>query len=253
MKFLFCLALLGVAFFVGLYIENIYDLLPKPKAKAKGLKNIDNAIFNNLTYPYKLPELGYSYDALEPHLDAETMTTHHTKHHQTYIDNLNKGLAEHAQYQSKSLAWLVSHLDELPAALRKVVQNHGGGHFNHSLFWQLMKPQGGGQPVGTLKTKIDETFGSFEECKKAFDKAATTVFGSGWAWLCVDENKKLMIVSTSNQDTPLELGLLPVLALDVWEHAYYLKYKNKRADYTFAWWNVVDWKRAEELYQQHVK
>jgi len=269
MKKLLCLLLLVSTFALGLYVEKIYDLVglvSVSTAKPMVTKSLDTMVLHELTYPYKLPELGYTYSALEPYIDAETMTTHHTKHHQAYVDNLNKALIDHPLFQDKTLVWLLTHLRALPEKLRKAIQNHGGGHFNHSLFWQLMRPakapapHGAHEtaglndvqdnlPVGKLGEEIIKMFGSFEKFKTSFEKTAQTVFGSGWAWLCVDKDKKLVIASTSNQDTPLDKDLLPVLCFDVWEHAYYLKYKNKRADYISAWWFVVNWDRAEQLYQ----
>jgi superoxide dismutase, Fe-Mn family len=271
MKKILYLLLLASAFGLGLYVEKIYDILhPFTLASIKHaeIKHPENIILSDLTYPYKLPDLAYTYSALEPYIDAETMITHHTKHHRAYVDNLNKALVEYPVFQKKSLVWLLTHLQELPENLRKSVENHGGGHFNHSLFWQLMRPaispspkgahetvdlkalQNNNGPVGKLSEEITKTFGSFEKFKTDFEKTAQTVFGSGWAWLCLDAQKRLVITSTSNQDTPFEQDFLPVLGFDVWEHAYYLKYKNKRADYALAWWHVVNWERADELYAQ---
>jgi Fe-Mn family superoxide dismutase len=231
--------------------------LVSSSSKHPVLQHLETVTLHELTYPYKLPDLGYAYNALEPYIDTETMTTHHTKHHQAYVDNLNKALADHPLFQTKTLVWLLIHLQDLPENLRKPLENHGGGHFNHSLFWQLMKPvkpesnqENNNIPVGQLAEQITKTFGSFDEFKTSFEKTAQTVFGSGWAWLCLDTQKRLVITSTSNQDTPLDKDLLPILGFDVWEHAYYLKYKNKRADYALAWWHVVNWERADELYAQ---
>ena len=188
----------------------------------------------------KLPKLRYEYGALEPHIDARTMTIHHTKHHQAYIDNLNKALADYPELQDKSTLSLLRDIDSLPGPIRTAVRNNGGGHVNHTLFWPCMSPTGGGMPKGSLASAIDEAFGSFDAFKTAFTQAAMTRFGSGWAWLCVKEGK-LVVTSTPNQDNPVADGLIPILGLDVWEHAYYLEYQNRRADYVAAWWNLVDW------------
>lgn len=203
----------------------------------------------SMHYPYSLPSLSYSYDALEPHIDALTMEIHHTKHHQTYIDNLNKALEKYPDLQKKDLNELLMNLDQVPQEVRNAVKNHGGGHANHSLFWTYMSPQGGGQPSGELAQKINEKFGSFEEFKQQFNDKAKSVFGSGWAWLCLDKDGALVLITTGNQDSPLSQGLTPIMGLDVWEHAYYLKYQNRRPDYISAWWQVIDWPRIEQNYQ----
>lgn len=205
-----------------------------------------------LRYPFSLAELPYAYDALEPHLDAQTMTLHHTKHHQTYIDNLNKALKDAPEYQKYTIEELIANIDALPASIREQVRNNGGGHFNHTLFWDLMSPQGGGMPTNAIMQEIERCFESFAAFKEQFENAAKSRFGSGWAWLCLTPEKKLVVISTANQDAPLAQGYFPVLALDVWEHAYYLKYQNKRVDYTSAWWNVVNWKHVETLYKKAV-
>ncbi len=198
---------------------------------------------------FKLPELNYAYDALEPHIDKETMETHHSKHHQGYTDNLNKALEGHDEYQNMEIEEILKSLDKLPESIRTAVRNNGGGYYNHLLFWEMMSPNGGGKPEGELAEKIDKDLGGFDKFKEDFKKAATGQFGSGWAWLVLD-NDKLEIVSTPNQDSPISDGKKVVLGIDVWEHAYYLKYKNKRAEYIDKWWNVVDWKKAEELYKK---
>ena len=197
---------------------------------------------------FKLPELNYAYDALEPHIDKETMETHHSKHHQGYTDNLNKALEGHDEYQNMEIEEILKSLDKLPESIRTAIRNNGGGYYNHLLFWEMMSPNGGGKPEGELAEKIDKDLGGFDKFKEDFKKAATGQFGSGWAWLVLD-NDKLEIVSTPNQDSPISDGKKVVLGIDVWEHAYYLKYKNKRAEYIDKWWNVVDWKKAEELYK----
>jgi Fe-Mn family superoxide dismutase len=189
---------------------------------------------------YELPKLPYAYDALEPYIDARTMEIHHTKHHQAYITNLNGALEKHPELASKALDDLLRDLNAVPEDIRTVVRNHGGGTWNHSMFWEIMAPNAGGQPKGELAKAIESAFGSFDNFKAEFEKAANGRFGSGWAWLVKKENG-LAILSTANQDNPLSEGLFPVLGLDVWEHAYYLKYQNRRAEYVSAWWNVVNW------------
>ena len=198
---------------------------------------------------FTLPELSYAYDALEPHIDARTMEIHHTKHHQTYITNVNNALADHAALAAKSVEDLISDLAAVPEAIRGAVRNNGGGHANHSLFWQLMGPGKGGAPAGNLGSAIDSTFGSLDSLKEAFKKAALTRFGSGWAWLVADGGK-LAVTSTPNQDSPLMEGKTPLLGLDVWEHAYYLNYQNRRPDYVEGFWNVVNWDKVAELFAE---
>ncbi|MCT4572333.1 superoxide dismutase [Mn], partial [Bacillus thuringiensis] len=194
---------------------------------------------------HELPNLPYAYDALEPHFDKETMNIHHTKHHNTYITNLNAALEGHAELADKSVEELVANLNEVPEAIRTAVRNNGGGHANHTFFWTILSPNGGGQPVGELATAIEAKFGSFDAFKEEFAKAGATRFGSGWAWLVVN-NGELEVTSTPNQDSPLTEGKTPVIGLDVWEHAYYLNYQNRRPDYIGAFWNVVDWNAAEK-------
>jgi Fe-Mn family superoxide dismutase len=191
---------------------------------------------------FELPPLPYAYDALEPHIDARTMEIHHTKHHQAYVDNLNKALEGLPQFQGLKLEDLLTRIKEVPESSRQAVINHGGGHANHSFFWTLMAPKAGGMPSGVVADALSKAFGSFDKFKEEFSKAAMGRFGSGWAWLVKDKAGKLSIISTPNQDSPLMQGLAPMLGLDVWEHAYYLKYQNRRADYVAAWWNVVNWK-----------
>lgn len=202
-------------------------------------------------YPFILPALPYTYESLEPHIDALTMRIHHTKHHQAYIDNLNKALEPYPQLHSHSLTDLLTHLDALPAEIKTVVRNNAGGHSNHSLFWTLMTP-GGTQLQGDLKDALLKTFGSFEQFQTQFNDAAKKVFGSGWAWLCLTAQNQLQIITTANQDAPCMTGLQPILGLDVWEHAYYLQYQNRRPDYISAWWNVIDWNAVSALYKQHL-
>lgn len=194
---------------------------------------------------FKLPDLPYDNNALEPYIDATTMGIHHGKHHQAYVNNLNAALEGHPELQEKTALELIMDLDALPEGIRTAVRNNGGGHVNHSLFWTVMAPKGGGEPSGKLAEMIDETFGSFDEFKSVFSKAAATRFGSGWAWLCVDGTGKLVVTSTANQDNPVSGGeMMPILGLDVWEHAYYLNYQNRRPDYVSEWFNVVDWDRV---------
>ncbi len=190
---------------------------------------------------YSLPDLPYGYDALEPHIDARTMEIHHSRHHNTYITNLNNALDGHADLADQSVEDLVSNLDGVPEAIRTAVRNNGGGHANHSLFWTVMSPNGGGEPSGDLADAIDDAFGSLDAARDEFVQAATTRFGSGWAWVVVKDGG-LAILSTPNQDSPLMSGDgTPILGLDVWEHAYYLNYQNRRPDYIQAWGNVIDW------------
>ncbi|MDX8045974.1 superoxide dismutase SodA [Gracilibacillus sp. S3-1-1] len=198
---------------------------------------------------FTLPELPYAYDALEPHIDKETMNIHHTKHHNTYVTKLNAALDGHDELASKSIEEILANLDAVPENIRTAVRNNGGGHANHSLFWTLLSADGGGEPTGELKDAIESAFGSFDKFKDEFAAAGAGRFGSGWAWLVVN-NGKLEITSTPNQDTPISEGKTPILGLDVWEHAYYLKYQNKRPDYIAAFWNVVDWDKVASLYEE---
>jgi Fe-Mn family superoxide dismutase len=200
--------------------------------------------------PFTLPPLPYAFDALEPHIDARTMEIHHDRHHKTYVDNLNKAIAEFPALGKKSIEDLLKDLNAVPEKIRTAVRNSGGGHFNHSLFWQMMKKGGGGEPKAELATAIDKGFGNLADFKTKFTEAATKVFGSGWAWLVWQEGK-LGIESSPNQDSPLSAGKQPLLGLDVWEHAYYLKYQNKRADYIAAWWNVVNWDFVAERFAKN--
>jgi len=197
---------------------------------------------------FELPKLPYAYNALEPHIDEQTMTIHHTKHHQGYVTKANAALEGHPDLASKSVEELMAMLDQVPEAIQTAVRNNGGGHANHSLFWEIMAPNGGGEPTGELASAITSTFGSFGSFKEQFAAAAAGRFGSGWAWLVVDKSGALAIMSTPNQDSPVSQGLTPILGIDVWEHAYYLKYQNLRPSYVDAWWNVVNWPKVAELY-----
>ncbi|WP_176508741.1 MULTISPECIES: superoxide dismutase [Pseudomonas] len=202
--------------------------------------------------PHTLPALTYAYDALEPHIDAQTMENHHTKHHQTYVNGLNAAI-EGTEWAEWPVEKLVGAVKQLPENLRGVVTNHGGGHANHSLFWLVMSPKGGGQPQGPLAKAIDAELGGFEAFKEAFTKAALTRFGSGWAWLSVTPQNKLVVESSGNQDSPLMHGNTPILGLDVWEHAYYLKYQNRRPEYIGAFYNVIDWAEVDRRYHEALK
>lgn len=196
---------------------------------------------------YTLPELPYAYDALEPFFDEETMHLHHDKHHQTYVNNLNAAIEKHPEFFDKTVEELVAYLDRLPEDIRVAVRNNGGGHLNHTMFWEWLAPNAGGAPTGDIAAAIDEAFSSFDDFKAEFKAAATGRFGSGWAWLVLDYGK-LKVVSTANQDNPISDGQIPVLGLDVWEHAYYLKYRNVRPDYIEAFFSLINWDKVNELY-----
>ena len=197
---------------------------------------------------FELPKLEYAYNALEPFIDEQTMTIHHTKHHQAYLDNLNKAIAG-TPFEQMKIEDIMRDLNAVPEGVRTAVRNHGGGHYNHSLFWKMMAPGKGGEPSGSLGDAIKTKFGSFEKFVEQFSASAMGRFGSGWAWL-VQSGNGMEIVSTANQDTPLSEGKMPLLGIDVWEHSYYLKYQNRRAEYVKAWWNVVNWNYVEELYKK---
>jgi superoxide dismutase, Fe-Mn family len=196
---------------------------------------------------FELPKLPYAYDALEPYIDARTMEIHHTKHHNTYITKLNEALEKHAGLNDKSLDSLLSDLNAIPEDIRGAVRNHGGGTWNHNMFWEIMGPNAGGTPSGNLAAALESNFGSFDAFKSEFEKAATTLFGSGWAWL-VKRGGGLAVVTTPNQDNPLSQGMTPVMGIDVWEHAYYLHYQNRRPEYVSNWWNVVNWEAVSERF-----
>ncbi|MEK7508100.1 MAG: superoxide dismutase [Patescibacteria group bacterium] len=214
---------------------------------------------------FELPKLSYGYDALEPYIDARTMEIHHAKHHQAYIDKLNEALEKHPELNERSIEELLERIESIPEDIRTAVRNHGGGHYNHSHFWRIMAPhgkEGGGEPGGMLSETIIEKFGSFADFKKSFNASVTGVFGSGWAWLVIDGKtgdkrqetskieKKLKIITTPNQDCPISQGLTPILGLDIWEHAYYLKYQNKRQEYIASWWNIVNWPEVERNFEK---
>src|SRR5579871_3156531 len=203
-----------------------------------------------LVMAFELPPLPYDYTALEPYIDEQTMHLHHDKHHQTYVTNLNNALQGQSQFENLAVEDLVRRINEVPENVRTAVRNNGGGHVNHSMFWHIMKPNGGGEPSGALAQAISEAFGSFDQFKAAFNDAGTKRFGSGWAWLILDSSGKLQVTSTANQDSPLMEGHFPVMGNDVWEHAYYLKYQNRRADYLAAWWNVVNWDEIAKRYER---
>lgn len=194
---------------------------------------------------HELPKLSYDYDSLEPYIDARTMEIHHTKHHAGYVEKLNKALENHPALLEKNVEDLLKDLNAVPESIRQAVINNGGGHYNHSIFWTIMGPKKGGKPTGSLEKAITGKFGSFEDFKREFEQAALTRFGSGWAWL-VSRSGELEIVSTPNQDSPISRGFYPIIGIDVWEHAYYLKYQNKRPEYVKAWWNTVNWDEAQK-------
>ena len=199
---------------------------------------------------FELPPLPYDYSALEPYIDTQTMQLHHDKHHQTYVTNVNNALQGHDQLAAMSVDDLLRNIKQVPESIRTAVQNNAGGHSNHSMFWNIMQPNGGGEPTGNLASAIQQAFGSFDAFKTAFNDAGTKRFGSGWAWLVLDTNRKLQVISTANQDSPLMSGMYPVMGNDVWEHAYYLKYQNRRPEYLNAWWNVVNWDAIAHRYEQ---
>ncbi|HLX59572.1 MAG TPA: superoxide dismutase [Ktedonobacteraceae bacterium] len=198
---------------------------------------------------FEVPSLSYDYNALEPYIDTQTMQLHHDKHHAAYVNNLNNAVKD-TDFANKNVDDILRHINDVPDSIRTAVRNNGGGHSNHSMFWAIMKPQGGGEPTGALASAIQQAFGSFDQFKAAFNDAGVKRFGSGWAWLVVDNSGKLSVISTANQDSPLMDGLYPVMGNDVWEHAYYLKYQNRRPDYLAAWWNVVNWDEVARRFQQ---
>ena len=198
---------------------------------------------------FEVPPLPYDYNALEPYIDTQTMQLHHDKHHAAYVNNLNNAV-NNTDFASKNVDDILRNINDVPQNVRTAVQNNAGGHSNHSMFWSIMKPNGGGEPSGALASAIQQTFGSFDQFKAAFNDAGVKRFGSGWTWLVLDQSGKLSVISTANQDSPLMSGQFPVMGNDVWEHAYYLKYQNRRPDYLAAWWNVVNWDEIARRYQQ---
>ena len=199
---------------------------------------------------FELPKLPYAYDALEPHIDARTMEIHHSKHHAAYTNNLNTALQSAPDLQSKSVETLLADLNAVPESIRAVVRNNGGGFANHGLFWMIMGPAGGGEPGGSLGKAIASAFGGFASFKETLSKTAVGQFGSGWGWLAVESSGGLKVLSTPNQDSPISQGMTPILGVDVWEHAYYLNYQNRRPDYVAAWWNVVNWPEVQSRFEQ---
>jgi len=211
-------------------------------------------LFTTKTYPFVVTKLEYHYHSLEPYLDATTVEIHLTKHHQAYVDKLNSAIERHDELKNKSLQDLLSDTNSLPKDTRQAVINNAGGHANHSLYWQILGPSDNNKPYAELKTALDSNFGDFETFKKQLSEAALDRFGSGWAWLVIDnDNKQLLITSTANQDSPLSSNQTPLLSIDVWEHAYYLKYQNRRAEYVTAIWNVINWKNVNDLYSEAVR
>ena len=197
---------------------------------------------------FTLPKLPYDFNALEPHIDARTMEIHHDKHHQAYVNNLNSAIQKHPELEKKSLEDLLKDLSSVPEDIRAAVRNNGGGHFNHSLFWEIMSPKGGGEPSGKLADAIKKAFSDFAAFKEKLSTTAVGQFGSGWGWLCKDKSGGLSVVSTPNQDNPISNGLTAILGVDVWEHAYYLNYQNRRPDYVAAWWNVINWEEVAKRF-----
>ncbi len=200
-----------------------------------------------MAYPFQLPDLPYSFDALEPHIDARTMEIHHDRHHKGYTDKLNAAIEKHRDWQDRSISEILRSIDSVPEDIRTAVRNNGGGYANHDMFWKIMSPNGGGEPGGDLAGAIDNEFGSFSDFKEKLTSTASGQFGSGWGWLVVSGGQ-LKVYATPNQDSPYMKGDVPLLGVDVWEHAYYLKYQNKRGDYLSAWWNVVDWDEVAKRY-----
>jgi superoxide dismutase, Fe-Mn family len=231
------------------YWLSIFFVVCLSSCQSNYFKHIFNPLSKELQmYPFTLPSLSYPYAGLEPYIDARTMEIHYTKHHQGYIDNLNKALEGYPEFQKMTLEQLLTSLDKLPAVIRTAVRNNGGGHYAHSLFWKIMAPESKSEPTDELAKAIAHDFGSFANFKEMFTKECKSFFGSGWVWLCADIIGKLTIVSTQGHDVPMNQGLEPLMVFDVWEHAYYLKYQNRRPDYIDSWWNVVNWAAVAELY-----
>ncbi|MBF2014844.1 MAG: superoxide dismutase [Rivularia sp. T60_A2020_040] len=216
-------------------------------------KSSTSTIAQNGSDAVQLPPLPYDYKALEPHIDARTMEFHHDKHHAAYVKNLNAALNKHPELKQKNVEELLVNLNSVPVDIRNTVRNNGGGHVNHSMFWKIMKPNGGGEPNGAIATAIQKDFGSFSNLKKQFNEAGAKRFGSGWAWLVRNKNGKLEVMSTANQDSPFSEGKYPIMGNDVWEHAYYLNYQNRRNDYLEAWWNTINWDEVNQRFEQAQK
>ena len=210
------------------------------------------SINNGSESPFQLPPLPYAYDALEPYIDAETMRFHHDKHHAGYTKNLNKAVSQYPELANQSAEEILRALDRVPLNIRGTVRNNGGGYVNHKMFWEIMSPNGGGEPTGAIATPLINTFGSFEAFKQQFNEAGSKQFGSGWAWLVLDSNNQLKVMGTPNQDSPLMKGMYPIMGNDVWEHAYYLNYRNNRGKYLEQWWNLVNWEEVNKRYQQAI-
>ncbi|MGK7924393.1 MAG: superoxide dismutase [Spirulina sp.] len=211
--------------------------------------NSPDLVIAHASSEFVLPPLPYDYDALNPYIDTQTMMLHHDKHHAGYVKNLNAAIAKYPQWKGGSLKDLLENLDDLPEEIRTAVRNNGGGHANHSLFWLLMSPNGGGQPTGKIAKAIEANFGDFETFQQAFNNAGSKRFGSGWAWLVLKKDGTLAVMSTANQDSPILSGYYPIMGNDVWEHAYYLNYQNRRADYLKAWWNVINWDTVNKQFE----
>jgi Fe-Mn family superoxide dismutase len=222
--------------------------LAQVKPNGTGSQTIPKADPNSV--PFMLPPLPYAYSALEPHIDSETMKFHHDKHHAAYVKKLNEAVNKHSQLANKSVEDLIKNLDSVPEDVRTTIRNNGGGHLNHTMFWEIMGPNAGGEPKGAIAQAITKKFGSFASFQEKFNEAGKSHFGSGWVWLVLDKNRQLQITSTANQDSPLMEGSFPIMGNDVWEHAYYLKYRNKRDEYLKQWWNVVNWNEVNKRYQQ---
>jgi superoxide dismutase, Fe-Mn family len=231
-------------FIAGVGVTALAGCLPKAIQPTQKTINLPKT----MSYPFSLPALAYDKAALEPYIDAATMEIHHGKHHQAYVNNLNAALEAHTDLHGKTLAELISDIDALPAGIQAAVRNNGGGHHNHSIFWEMISPENRGVLSGALKADIEATFGSVEDFKTKFAQAGATRFGSGWAWLAKDADGKLAVYSTANQDSPVMQGHTPLLGLDVWEHAYYLNYQNRRPDYIAAFWSIVNWNDVEARY-----
>ena len=229
----------------------IIGLIAGFAAYAISQKIIKNAEKGQQAYPFSLPKLPYAYNALEPYIDTQTMEIHHDKHHQKYVDELNAALKDHPELHKKSLEELLTHLDQVPESIRTAVRNNGGGHYNHTFFWHCMAPAKSTEPSDAVKERLGKDFGSFDAFKEKFSTAAKKVFGSGWAWLVITKEGKLDVIQTHDQVSPISEGLIPVLTLDVWEHAYYLKYQNRRPEFIDAWWNIVNWKHVEDILSKH--